>query len=176
MKTKPLNFIELATKQNHGTFPYPHVLLSLDPGETTGYAIFDTGALKMVGQLDTADIGKSVEQISYLINTWKPAVVVYEDYKVYGWKADAHSWASLHTPQLIGCILTVCTMLSKPTHSQMAQQAKGFCTDDKLKDWDMYPKGLKHARDAIRHGCYYMLFNHHKVAHKLLPESPQIIT
>lgn len=44
---------------------------------------------------------------------------------------------------------------------QMAAQAKGFVDDDKLKAWGFWIKGKKHARDAIRHGVYYLLFTYH---------------
>ena len=150
----------------------PHKILSLDPGETTGWAVFENGELLAAGQLDTSAIEQSAAVIQSLIKIHTPAIVVYEDYRVYGWKADAHSWAALHTPQLIGAIKTICSLLSIPTHTQMAQVAKQFCTDTKLKEWGMYQKGLKHARDAIRHGCYFILFNQHKVAIKNLPSKP----
>lgn len=41
---------------------------------------------------------------------------------------------------------------------QMAVTAKNFCTDDKLKQWGFWQAGQKHARDSIRHGCYFLLF------------------
>jgi len=40
----------------------------------------------------------------------------------------------------------------------MAQHAKQWWTDEKLKRFGIYPKGLKHGRDALRHLLYYMLF------------------
>ena len=39
----------------------------------------------------------------------------------------------------------------------MAQQAKGFVTDAKLKEWGMWDIGHKHARDACRHCVYYLV-------------------
>jgi hypothetical protein len=41
----------------------------------------------------------------------------------------------------------------------MAHQAKGFVTDEKLKAWGFYQKGVRHARDSIRHACYFLLFD-----------------
>jgi hypothetical protein len=43
-------------------------------------------------------------------------------------------------------------------HKQMANLAKGFVTDKKLHDWGLYQIGKQHARDAIRHAVYYLLF------------------
>ena len=44
-----------------------------------------------------------------------------------------------------------------PYKLQMAQQAKGFVTDAKLKEWGMWDIGHKHARDACRHCVYYLV-------------------
>lgn len=89
----------------------------------------------------------------------KPALVVFEDYKVYGWKTDQHAWSGLHTPRLIGALETLLGVVHGiPFHKQMAHVAKGFCTDEKLTQWGYYAKGQRHARDAVRHACYYILF------------------
>jgi hypothetical protein len=34
---------------------------------------------------------------------------------------------------------------------QTASEAKGFCSDDMLRDWNMYKGRSKHERDALRH-------------------------
>jgi hypothetical protein len=144
----------------------PETLVALDPGETTGYALFKHGILTDTRELPTHRIDCSVDLINNVLTP--NTMVVYENYKVYAWKADSHSWDNLHTPRLIGCIQTLCYLKGLHTHSQMAQQAKHFCTDTKLQSWGYYPKGLRHARDAIRHGCFFLLFNWEKVS-KLPP-------
>lgn len=150
--------------------PMPKCLIALDPGETTGYAVFIDGKLlkRETTQLATHTIAISVpllmnrlKQLS-MYTYPQQTRVVYEAYRVYAWKAQGHSWDTLHTPRLIGCIQTLCTLLDIPIISQMAQQPKQFCTDQKLKLWGYYQPGMRHARDAIRHGCYYILFNHKK--------------
>lgn len=158
--------------------PFYGTLLALDPGETTGYAIFycvgwEVRLIKY-GQLPCTPLEKGIEAIREVIKETQqissrdvPACdvrVVYEDYKVYAWKANAHSWESLHTPQLIGCIRMACKDNNIPVSTQMAQQPKGFVTDEKLHQWGFYQKGVKHARDAIRHGLYYLLCTHKKMA------------
>jgi hypothetical protein len=40
----------------------------------------------------------------------------------------------------------------------MASQAKAFVTDQKLKEWGFWKEGMRHSRDAIRHGLYFLLF------------------
>ena len=84
--------------------------------------------------------------------------MVCENYRVYGWLVQQHSWAELHTPKLIGAIACLAYISNTPIHYQMASEGKGWVTDTKLKEWNMYNAGQKHARDAIRHACYYLLF------------------
>lgn len=145
-------------------------VIGIDPGETTGICCFRGGSLIDAQQLDTSDpvIGPTeVEQyIRDIISLTDklPLHIVMEDYKVYSWKADDHSWASLHTPRLIGAIEYICgAVLKVPITKQMAQVAKGFCTDEKLKAWNLWVPGKRHARDAIRHAIYYMLFEVAKI-------------
>jgi len=138
-------------------------LLSLDPGETTGFAVFERGHLGKCLHLRTKPIDEGVDGLNSLIGAIKPDVIVYESYRVYGWKTEQHAYSDLHTPQLIGAIQTIARLKSIPVHSQSAQVAKQFCTDMKLKEWGVYERGFKHGRDAVRHGCYFLLFNQHKV-------------
>jgi hypothetical protein len=177
MKFKELMVL---THEQRETTPYRGTLVCFDPGETTGYAVFENGALEDSSQLDTRDISKCTKlmfdelehhkypelkfasrNLESKLSLGKPreVKVVIEDYRVYGWKTESHAWENLHTPKLIGGIQTVCGLLGVPYHMQMAGQVKTFCTNDKLKEWDMYQTGQQHARDAIRHGCYYLLFN-----------------
>ncbi len=142
--------------------PFTGVVLALDPGETTGWAKFsatpEQAVLEDYGQTKTWPIVDGVSGISELLQQHTPTILVIESYRVYEWKVEDHSWSSVPTLQLIGCIKTLSIQHNKPVYEQTAQIAKNFCTDERLKLWGMYPKGLRHARDAIRHGIYYLLF------------------
>lgn len=136
----------------------PARLLCLDPGETTGWAVFDRGVFAQAGQLNTKpDV--YTQTVPQFLQTIQPTHIIMENYKVYAHKLKDHSWSSLHTSQLIGSIKMLSSMQNIGVSLQMASQAKGFCTDEKLRKWGMYQTGLKHARDAIRHGCYFLLFH-----------------
>ncbi len=144
----------------------PSLLVALDPGETTGYAVFRKFELIESGQIKTNNMDTVFDVMNEFIASllerhYKtgPAYLVFEDYKVYGWKTKDHAWASLHTPQLLGTIRAVCSIHGIPYTKRMAQLVKQFCTDAKLKEWDFYVKGEQHARDAIRHAAYEILFN-----------------
>jgi len=134
--------------------PTPHLLLSFDPGETTGWAYFVDGELRMRGQHAT-----SYEWLSSVFQTLKPTAVVCENYKVYASRAKQHVGSEVLTVRYIGAIELICQTMGVPLTMQMAFQAKGFCTDKKLKLWGMYQVALPHANDAIRHAVYYLLFH-----------------
>lgn len=137
--------------------PPPERLVALDPGETTGYAEFVSGLLVYHEELKTFDIPTAVGPLEVIL-IGAPAVVV-ENYQVYKWRMKQHVGDTLHTPRLIGCIETLCALSGIRPTKQLAQNAKKFVTDEKLKAWDMYVKGKPHARDAIRHGIFYLLFH-----------------
>lgn len=142
--------------------PFRGIMLSLDPGHTTGYAIWETADGPKViksGQMKTwhhDDLDHN--DFWDLITDYQPDVVVMESYQVYDWKKDEHSWSQVPTVQVIGCIKTICQQRDIPYYSQTAQVAKQFVTDDKLEKWGMWKVGERHARDAIRHGVYWLLF------------------
>lgn len=139
------------------------VILSLDPGETTGWAVWRNDPIKGIfliahGQLKTWPIEDCVRNMEELFRIYQPEHIVYEIYAVYEWKSADHSWSQIPTVQIIGCILTLAVQQVRSYSAQTAQIAKNFCTDDKLNMWHVYFKGVRHARDAIRHGIYYILF------------------
>lgn len=127
-------------------------VVSLDPGDTTGWSVFQDGELKSAGQ-----IPGTAQEIENLLESWEPAVVVAEEYRVYGWKAKQHSWSDVPTLQLIGAMKYICEKLGIPYFMQSAQQAKGFATNDKLQGWGLWQASSRHANDAIRHAVYYLL-------------------
>ena len=143
--------------------PFTGTLLTFDPGETTGFAWFKGSKLTDFGELRTRNATEWTPEIGMQLFV-DPDVVVVESYRVYKWRTQQHAWSDLLTARLIGGIQTLVAEQfgDVPCIMQSAQNAKQFVTDDKLKEWDLYVKGKKHARDAIRHGAYYLLFNHFK--------------
>lgn len=133
-------------------------VLALDPGETTGYAAFIDGALETYGQIPTPTIPQSIDPLAKFLSSPLLEYVVVENYQIYPWKLKDHKLSTVYTPRLIGCIETLCYQHEHPLIKQTAQNAKKFATDEKLKVWNMYIKGQPHARDAIRHGIFFLLF------------------
>ncbi|MBT9169231.1 MAG: hypothetical protein DDT19_02585 [Syntrophomonadaceae bacterium] len=152
-----IGFQELLIKLRGPDWIPPARLLVIDPGETTGVAIFNKGQIEVVKQL-TGGWAGMVQELNEIFTVLRPTYVVVEDYKVYAHKTKDHTWSSLFTPKLIGAIEALCTLQGIQPVMQMAS-CKQFVTNDKLRAWNMYVPGQPHARDAIRHSCYFLLFN-----------------
>jgi len=134
----------------------PKKLLSIDPGETTGWAIFIEGQLEDYGHINIIEDG--FYSIRYLFKEDWYNYIVVEDYKVYPHRLKEHSLSALITPRVIGAVEYIANEKETKLSFQMAGTAKGFVTNDKLRQWGYWIKGQKHSRDAIRHGCYWLLF------------------
>jgi len=138
--------------------PTPMKVLGVDPGETTGVAFFQGVQLGAYGQLATKLFPTAPVILCDFIRKMAPDIVVIEDYRVYKWKTDSHAWAALHTPKMIGVVEYYCHINGIPLVLQSAQVGKGFCTDERLKEWGFYQTSQRHANDAIRHACQYLMF------------------
>lgn len=153
---------EVATRKSKKTkrFVTPDTtILCFDPGHTTGFAIFQGLDLIESGELVTKPIDAAVRNVERMFNHCEPDIVVMEDYRVYKWKTEHHGGSELLTTRVIGCIETFCVLnFVSNVIKQPAHIGKGFATDKRLREWGFYKKGERHARDAIRHGCYFLLF------------------
>lgn len=160
---------------------YSGRLITFDPGQTTGYSIWDNQKLVERGQLNTYDVRLSVKWLNEWLRynlptdvsdeerTWLKSHgkevlsnqprenlhVRIEEYRVYGHKTESHAQDDMHTSRLIGCFEALLTLQGITYSMCGAGLAKNFATDEKLKAWSMWATGQKHARDAIRHGIYF---------------------
>lgn len=151
----------------------PNCTLALDPGETTGVAIFTKLKLAAAYQENTSTLLIGSRALHKLIDDLKDVFpdlqIVSESYRIYSWRTKQHTWASLHTPRLIGALECLCYQYNVHLEQQSAQIGKGFVTDDRLKEWEFYQTGMQHARDATRHGCQWLLFGNTQHAKRTTP-------
>jgi hypothetical protein len=153
-----ISFQELFEKSRKD-FKVPNRMLCLDPGETSGWAYFRGTELVSSGQIRTVNDGKiDWDALTELLDNHLIARLVCEDYRIYEHKLTRHTFSPVLTLRLIGGIEYYANINELPITYQMAAQAKGFVTDAKLKTWGLYQEGMRHSRDAIRHGIYYLLF------------------
>lgn len=137
----------------------PERLIAIDPGNETGMALFTNGIFEKGWQVSSAPGGvTNWREVEQMVLEYNPTIVVCENYRVYAHKLEQHSYSDVNTLRIIGCIEYLCWKHNIPLEFQMAAQHKGFCTDVKLKQWDLWHKGMRHSRDATRAGCFFLLF------------------
>jgi hypothetical protein len=138
------------------------LLLALDPGFTTGWAMF-----RKPNNRDGYTSGQVKGGI--VIYDWlmgfiaaeafdmpMPDLIIYETFKYRQLpKAD------LTPVEAIGVIKLFAKQYNIPLHDQNPAQAvgeKAFWSDDRLKHLGLYQVGKVHANDAMRHLLYYLGF------------------
>jgi hypothetical protein len=138
------------------------LILSIDPGETSGFTLLnetdtlaydktDKKLIKVVGEKE------GFEGFASLIEKYSPKLIVYEEFKLYPWKARQKSWSTFPTVQVIG----VLKYLAEKNNIKIIGQGadiKTYFDDKKLKWCEVYEGYSSHERDAIRHGLYYIEF------------------
>jgi hypothetical protein len=144
-------FVHRSRRTNAADFG---LTLSYDPGITTGWCLFRELDLLDAGQFAGLDFVHYQEMES----RYKPAQVVCENYRVYAHRAAQHVGSDVPVAQILGVIKYVCLVTGTPLHLQMAFQAKGFVTDQRLRMLGLFREGQPHATDAIRHTVYWFLF------------------
>ena len=146
----------------------PYITMGIDPGMTTGYCLFRKSSMELDGidayRLATSGVIKVNKQTGWdpiidLIELMKPNLIVCEDYKIYPNKQLEHVLSSVDTVRIIGAIEYACHHNGVPLVKQMASVHKGFVTDEKLKEWNLYKGINRHARDAVKAAIYFLLFN-----------------
>lgn len=134
------------------------LFVGIDPGQTTGACTFRGDELIDAQQIPSGLMPTAAVAVWDYVLKASPDIIVVEDYRIYSWKAKDHTWNELHTPKLIGALEYASHVHKIPMAKQTAQTGKGFCTDDRLKEWGFYLPGKKHAMDAVRHTCHYIMF------------------
>ena len=140
--------------------PWYGRMLSIDPGQTTGWALWErqnneNPQLVSAGQWYSFPKDKAIAEMEGFFESKQVSYVVLEEYRIYKWKTDMHANSDVFTLRLIGMFEYFLGIRGIPIRYQGAGMAKGFCTDEKLKDWNFWHEGQRHARDATRHGAYF---------------------
>lgn len=130
--------------------------LALDPGRTTGYAA--------VGKTDRLFLAFSQaswdhSDLAAFLRSLRPSYIVCEDFdyrRIPGANVD------LYPVELIGVLRLINqtdlrlseVYMQKPS----VQGKKAYWTDDKLKEMDLYVRGLPHGHSALKHLLDWMSF------------------
>lgn len=141
-------------------------LLAIDPGELKcGCVILeiddDQEAKLIVGWRPT------VQKLGEFIETWfnkehEPLILVYEKYRVYSHKLNAHRFSRVQTIEAIGMLEFLIKKYNITHESYMAGTWKGVVTDERLKRegfWGNYNSAdSRHIHDAAGIGVYAWRF------------------
>jgi predicted RNase H-like nuclease (RuvC/YqgF family) len=131
----------------------PLNILSIDPGETSGLALFLRGELHSSFHLKINDL----EEIKQLLTGGSGFdYIIIESFRIYAHKAKSLTNDPMITPKIIGKLEE--WFKGYKIVYQSASQAKGFFTNDRLKEMGLYVSN-RHERDAIRHALYGLYFN-----------------
>jgi len=166
-------------------------LVCIDPGETTGVTLsrglylkefkqvptpgfklpFDNGVLSLHEQLRQIMCVEEIrlwEEEPYDALEELDLTIVVEDYRIYKWKTDEHTWSTVPTLRLIGAIEHFCSYWNLPLYKQTAYTGKSFWNDAKFEKYGidkmLAESGSKtanrHARDALRHALQFLTFTY----------------
>lgn len=123
--------------------------LALDPGKTTGYAIFDSkGEVQVIGLKDIDELAEWLEGLSSDITT-----CIYEGYRVF--PHISHKYSEVIAIQAIGQIVSWATRRKIKLVKQWSSQKT-----DGYKLLGMKPpkkKKEEHQYDAVAHGVLYLV-------------------
>ena len=144
--------------------------LCVDPGEDTGWALFEDDRLIDAGTEKLWAFGESVftavfrpeeaELVGDELATKFAGIVriVCEDFRIYPWEAKKGSlnWDPMRTPRLIGALTIIAKMGALEFEIQGAK-IKERAEAAGAEALFLTPLNEnRHANDAIRHGVYYL--------------------
>lgn len=121
-------------------------VLAIDPGGNTGLALWNDGAwwawaepaeqalVTVHNALNDGDLNQLVSE-SFIIST----------------ATAKKSQDGLVSIEMIGVMRYLSRVYNVPFETQTPSDAKSFATDEKLKAWKWWTRGVDHPRDASRH-------------------------
>ena len=128
------------------------VLLAVDPGKMTGYALYDTNNDRfMSAELPHFEFLVEAERILLEESIY---TVICERFVIT--KATLEKTRQPWSIEQIGCLRYRCQTMKIPFYLQTAAEGKAFSTDTKLKTIGFYTPNSKHANDAARHLLLWM--------------------
>lgn len=136
--------------------PAPEVLIAFDPGKVTGVAVFKDGKVEELLQVPLDKFPKFLERLR---DDYQSGHIVYlfENFKLFSWKAKQQSGSSMEASQVIGMIKMSAAMIGADIEEQ-SPQVKSVA-----QKWSKIvpPKNHdnSHQVDAYNHGFYWLVSN-----------------
>lgn len=146
------------------------ILVAIDPGELSGYAVVDLETKEVIysGELSESEV---CDEVDYLLDhAVEDITIVMEKFTI---NAATHKKSPQPTAMyIIGAVRYLYRKYTgKTVILQTPADAKSFSTNDKLKAVGFWHKGGEgHANDAFRHALVYMVRSDKEFGGRLLRE------
>lgn len=125
-------------------------ILAVDPGVTTGFALYNKTQFP---EVRTWQDKLDVYGIHDTLRTTLPNVIVYEKFT----PPSANRYkVELFSVQVIGVLRLWVQTYVLEEYSHTASAAKGLWTDTKIKRLTLWVPGQDHGMDALRHLLYHL--------------------
>lgn len=149
----------------------PGKWVATDPGESLGWSVYHEHLLVDAGTSSLWDFihafahamgvtgagQRSVADVSLVQMLMGCEKLVYENWRIYPWKAQELSWDECRTARGIGALEFICQQAGIPYESQGADTKD---TAEAAGAADLFLRPLdenRHANDSIRHGVVQAL-------------------
>ena len=129
-------------------------VLSLDPGHSTGYSVFEDGQYEVSGHIYNKD---DLVKIKDLMKEHAPDVIIIEKFALYPWKAQHKVWDTFPEVEAIGVIKFLAGEWGIPVVIQTPSQ-KDFFNNKMIQELCGDKLDSTHAYDAVRHVLVYYTF------------------
>lgn len=131
------------------------IILALDPGETTG-----TVVCSVDGHMDTFTIlhhgiVSKWRGIEALIDTYKPTVMVAEQYRLYPQLAATQAYSTIVAARVLGAIEFIAESRGITLVEQAASIGTRVHVPDELYNAEVRHFRSAHEKDAIKHAVAY---------------------
>lgn len=139
------------------------VWISIDPGEDTGWALWngddliDAGTDKLWEFIDRLDDAVGAVTIENEEDNWQSiGLIVIEDWALYPWKLKQMGWDKCRTARGIGAIELVARRSNIEILHQPAKIKEGAIAGGAREMFRRPFHENRHANDAIMHGYFYI--------------------
>lgn len=126
------------------------IVMALDPGKTTGYAVYHDEEIKSQGQCPT-------EMVWDLLSNVAPEVIIYETFQ-----HRRIGNVDLTPVEVIGVLKEWARQHKAKLVLQSGQQAKHYWTNERVRELGAWVAAMPHAVDATRHLLYWVHFGRNK--------------
>lgn len=132
----------------------PKIVVTLDPGGTTGTCMASISPEYVLCTVGEGDYNE--QQLRNYLTAVSPHYIVCETFE---YRNKSRAGLVLTSRNLIGIVnLYVADNPSTRLFMQSPAQGKAFFTNDMLKKMELYPVGVQHGRDALRHFLRWFWF------------------